>query len=141
MGQIFNDAIASLIKDEIDYLNDDIYVALYTSSLTPNIDTQTYRSDISGEATGSGYTAGGKILASKTITVDDTNNRAVADAADVQWTGLTTSFRYLVVYKYTGTPATERLLAVHDLGSTQTIDGGVYDITWPASGVFYIQNV
>lgn len=136
MGQIFNDALASVGKCEIDYLNDTIKVGLYTAA--PDIAADTFLSDITGEATGTGYVT--KTLASKTVTTDDTNNRAIFDAADVQWTGLTSSFRYIVTYQDTLNAATSRLLSVIDTGSTQTIDSGTYDLTWPASGVFYIQN-
>jgi hypothetical protein len=138
MAQLFNDGITSIIKGEIDFLNDTIKVALYTTA--PDIDADTFLSDITGEATGTGYTSGGVTLASKTVTTDDTNNRSIADAADVQWTGLTTSFRYYVVYQSTGVASTSRLIAFHDLGSTQTINAGTYDITWPTSGVFNIAN-
>ena len=136
MGQLFNEALTSIIKGEIDYLVDDIVVLLLTDA--PSIDADQYISDLSGEITGGGYTR--KTLASKTVTTDDTNDRSVADAADVQWTSLTNSFRYIVTAKSTGVDATSRLLSTIDTGSTQVIDSGTYDITWPASGVFFIQN-
>jgi hypothetical protein len=136
MGYLFNDALTSIGKCEIDYLNDDIVVLLLTGA--PDIDADTYISDLSGEITGGGYSR--KTLAGKTITTDDTNNRSVFDATDVQWTGLTNAFRYYVVAKSTGNDATSRVIVGHDIGSTQTIDNGIYDITWPASGVFYMQN-
>lgn len=137
MGYAFNEALTSIVKGEIDYLNDTIVVLLLTDA--PDIDNDTYISDLSGEITGGGYTR--KTLASKTVTTDDTNNRTIADAADVQWTSLSNSFRYYVVAQSTGNDATSRVITGHDLGATQTIDNGVYDITWPASGVFAIQNV
>lgn len=136
MGLVFNDALTSIVKGEIDYLNDTIVVLLTTTA--PDIDADTYISDIGGEITGGGYTR--KTLASKTVTTDDTNNRTIADAADVQWTGLTNSFRYIVVAQSTGSDATSRVITYIDTGSTQTINSGTYDVTWPASGVFYIQN-
>ena len=136
MGQVFNDALTSIVKNEIDFLNDTIVVLLTTAA--PDIDADTYISDISGEITGGGYTR--KTLASKTVTTDDTNNRTIADAADVQWTALTNAFRYIVVAQSTGNDATSRVITYIDTGSTQTIDAGTYDITWPASGVFFIQN-
>jgi hypothetical protein len=136
MGYVFNDALTSIVKGEIDYLNDTVVVLLTTTA--PDIDADTFISDIGGEITGGGYSR--KTLASKTVTTDDTNNRTIADAADVQWTALTNAFRYIVVAQSTGNDATSRVIAAHDLGSTQTIDNGVYDLTWPASGVFYIQN-
>jgi hypothetical protein len=138
MGQLFNEALTSIIKNEINFTSDTIKVALYVDA--PDIDADQYLSDLGTEASGAGYTAGGQTLGSKTVTTDDTNDRSVADAADVQWTGLTTSFRYIVVYKSTGVAGTSRLITTMDTGSTQTIDNGTYDITWPVSGVFFIQN-
>ena len=136
MAQLFNEALTSIGKCEIDYLNDDIVVLLLTDA--PDIDADTYISDLSGEITGGGYTR--QTLASKTITTDDTNDRAVFDAADAQWTALTNTFRYIVVAQSTGNDATSRCITTIDTGSNQAIDNGTYDITWPASGVFFIQN-
>jgi hypothetical protein len=103
-----------------------------------NIDSTTYISDITGELSGGGYVR--KTLASKTVTTDDTNDRVIADAADVSWTGLSGTFRYIHVAQSTGNDATSRVLSTIDLGSNQTIENGTYDINWTASGVFYIQN-
>lgn len=136
MGQIFNDALTSIVKGEIDYLNDTVVVLLTTTA--PDIDAETFISDIGGEITGGGYVR--KTLASKTVTTDDTNNRTVADAADVQWTALTNAFRYIVVAQSTGNDATSRAIVTIDTGSTQTIDNGTYDLSWPSSGIFFIQN-
>ena len=137
MGQLFNDGLSAVINGNIDFLTDTIVVALYTDA--PDIDADTFLSDLTGEITGGGYVR--KTLASKTVTTDDTNNRSIADAADVQWTALTNSFRYIVVAKSTGSDATSRLLSVIDTGSTQTIANSTYDITWPVSGVFHLANV
>jgi len=136
MGQLINEALTSIVKGEIDFLNDTIVVLLTTSAA--NIDTTTYISDLTGEVVGGGYTR--KTIASKTVTTDDTNNRTIADAADVSWTSLSATFRYIHVAQSTGNDATSRILTTIDLGSNQTIDNGTYDITWTASGVFYIQN-
>ena len=136
MGYLFNDALTSVVKGEIDYLNDTIVVLLLTAA--PDIDADTFISDLTGEITGGGYVR--KTLASKTVTTDDTNNRTIADAADVQWTALTNAFRYYVVAQSTGSDATSRVIVGHDLGATQTIDNGTYDITWPTSGVFNFAN-
>lgn len=137
MGQLFNDALTSIGKCEIDYLNDEISVLLLTDA--PDIDADTYISDLSGEITGGGYTR--QVLTSKTITTDDTNDRSIFDAADVQWTALTNAFRYIVIADTeSGVDSTSRAIATIDTGSTQTIDSGTYDITWPTSGVFFIQN-
>ena len=141
MGYLFNEALTSIVRrsaGDINYLTDTIKVALFTDA--PNIDDDVFLSDLTGQATGAGYTAGGQTLTSKTVTTDDANNRTIADAADVTWTGLTTSFRYVVVYQDTGVASTSRVIAAYDTGATQVIDNGTYTITWPASGVFFIQN-
>lgn len=138
MGQIFNDGLASIIRGEIAYLTDTISVGLFTAAAAPDIDADTFLSDITGELSGGGYVR--KTLASKTVTTDDANNRAIADAADVQWTNLTGTFRYIVVFEDTGVASTSRLLSVIDTGSNQTLANGTYDLTWPTSGVFFIQN-
>lgn len=139
MGYLFNEALTSIVRrnaGDINYLSDTISVALFTDA--PNIDDDVFLSDLTGEITGGGYVR--KTLASKTVTTDDTNNRTIADAADVQWTALTASFRYIVTFQDTGVASTSRLLTCIDTGSTQTLANGTYDITWPTSGVFNLQN-
>jgi hypothetical protein len=136
MAKVFNEAITSIGKCEIDYLTDTVVVLLLTGA--PDIDADTFISDLSGEVSGGGYTR--KTLASNTITPDDTNDRAIFDAADVQWTSLTADFRYIVVSQSTGNDSTSRCITTIDTGATQSIDAGTYDITWPTSGVFFIQN-
>lgn len=83
MGYLFNDALTSIVKNEIDYLNDTIVVLL--TNTAPDIDADTYISDLAGELSGGGYVR--KTLASKTVTTDDTNNRTIVDAADVNGQG------------------------------------------------------
>lgn len=53
---------------QTDYLTDTIKVMLTTSTYTPNRDTHETKNDITNEISGTGYTAGGVTLASKTIT-------------------------------------------------------------------------
>lgn len=136
MGQLTNEALTSLVKGEIDFLNDTISVILTTGAA--DIDTVTYVSDITGEISGGGYIR--QTLTNKTVTTDDTNDRTIADADDVQWTSLTNTFRYIHVVQDTGVDSTSRVVTTMDTGSSQSIDNGTYDVTWPASGVFNIQN-
>lgn len=130
----YNSAKLSLGKGEIDWLNDTIKVRLLDDTYTPDQDNHTYLSDTTG-AVGTDQT-----LSSKTATQDDTNDRAVFDAADVQYTGLTDTFRYAVVYQDTGNAATSRLIRCMNLeGENVSLTTGTYDITWSVGGVFNIQ--
>lgn len=76
---------------------------LVTSSYTENIDTQEFRSDISGEVTGTGYTAGGIALGSPTVAQDNTNDRASFDSNDLVYSTVTiTGATGVVLYSRLG---------------------------------------
>lgn len=53
---------------QTDFLTDTIKVMLTTSTYTENLDTHETKADVTNEVVGTGYTAGGATLASKTIT-------------------------------------------------------------------------
>lgn len=133
---IYNNAREALLNGDIDLTSDTIKVALVTASYTPDQDAHDAWDDVSAnEVSSSGYTAGGATLSSKTVTQDNTNDRAVFDAADVSWTGVTFSTRYGVVYKDTGTPATSLLIALLDWGSTKSPSAENFSLTWDANGI------
>jgi hypothetical protein len=61
----------------IDYLSDTINIALVTSSYTPNLATHDFWDDVvANEVSGTGYTANGATLGSKTITITAANSWA-----------------------------------------------------------------
>ena len=128
---------AKALNGEIDWDTDTIKVALVTSSYTPNQDTHDYWDDVSAnETSGSGYTAGGATLGSKTITQDDATNKQTFDAADVSWASSTITARYAVIYKSTGTASTSPLIGYVDFGTDQSSSAGTFTISWSASGIF-----
>lgn len=119
---------------------DTIKIALMTASYTPNADNDAFWSDISAnEISATGYSAGGATLAGKTVTQDNTNDRAEFDATDPSWT-ITTSaaIRYAVVYKSTGVASTSPLIRCIDLGTTYTISNGTFTINFDTEGVYYV---
>lgn len=89
------------------------------------------------EATsGTGYTAGGAVLASVTVTTVTTND-AKFDAADVTWSAsggpITASYAIL----YNDTDTNDPPIAFIDFGGSQTAgDGTDFKIIWNASGIF-----
>lgn len=122
----------------IDFVTDDVKVALTTSSYTVDIDTHDFFNDITNEVSGTGYTAGGQSLATKSVTQDNTNDRGVFDAADVTWASSTITARYGILYYNTGTASTSPLICQYDFGSDQSSSNGNFTIQWNASGVFAI---
>jgi hypothetical protein len=137
---VYGKLAVSVFNKEIDFDSDTIKVALVTSSYTPNQDTNQYWSDVvANEASGTGYTAGGATLASKTVVYDGPTNKTTFDAADVSWTTSTITARYAVVYDSSpATDATRPLLCYVDFGSNQSSSAGTFTASWSASGIFTI---
>jgi septal ring-binding cell division protein DamX len=115
---------------------DTIKVMLVTSGYTPNVDTHDYRDDVTNEVSGTGYTAGGATLANKTVTQDNTNDRAAFDADDATWASSTITARGAVVYKARGGAASaDELLCYFDFGSDQISSSGNFTLQWSSSGI------
>jgi hypothetical protein len=121
---------------QIDWANDTIKLALTTSSYTPSA-AHDFFNDVTNEISGTGYTAGGAALASKTMT--NVSTTAVLDAADVSWTTATiTNARYGVLYKDTGTAATSPIIGVYDFGADQSVSSGTFTVVFSANGCYRI---
>lgn len=60
----------------IDWLSDTMKCMLCTSSYAPNLDTHKFKSDVTNEVTGTGYSAGGATIGSPTITYTAANSWA-----------------------------------------------------------------
>jgi hypothetical protein len=134
-SKLYGNFLVKALNKEVDWDTDTIKVALTTSSYTPNQDTHDYFNDVTNEVSGTGYTAGGNTLASKTITYDDANNVIVLDAADSTWASSTITARYAVVYASTGTASTSPLIGYVDFGSDQSSTNGNFTITWDSTGI------
>lgn len=132
---IFNSFKAYIMDGSIDLSADTIRVALVTSSYTADQDAHEDFADVTNEVTGTGYTADGEALASKVVSIDDTDNEGVFDAADVTWSASTITARGAVIYKDTGTASTSLLICYLDFGSDQSSSAGDFTIQWGSEGV------
>jgi hypothetical protein len=128
---------AAIFNKEVDFDSDNVKVALLSSGYTPNQTSHKYFSDVATyEVSGTGYTAGGQALASKTVTQDTTNKVVVFDAADTTWANSTITARYAVIYDASGgTSATNALIGYIDLVSDQASNNGNFVIQWDATGI------
>jgi len=137
---IYNSYKLNLIdtSTKINFSSDTIKVALVTSTYSPSIDSHDFFNDITNEVSGTGYTAGGATLASKTVTQDNTNDKAVFDAADVTWTTSSITARGAILYKSTGVASTSPLIGYIDFGADKTSDGGTFQITFNTEGILNI---
>lgn len=138
-SKLYGNFLLKALNKEVDYDTDTIKVALLSSSYTPDQDAHDYFNDVSSfEVSGTGYTAGGNTLASKTATYDSANNVIVLDAADTTWASSTITARYAVVYDSTGTSSTSALIGYVDFGSDQSSTNGNFTITWDSTGIVRI---
>lgn len=135
---MYNFGKGEILKGNIDLVNDTIKAAFMATTYTADVDAHDYYSDVSASVA-SGSTD--QTLASKTVTVDDTNNRAEFDAADLSVADETISggTNKIVIYKDTGNAATSPLIACIDIAEgTLTPIAGTLAITWNAEGIFAI---
>lgn len=121
----------------VDWLNHPIKVMLCSSAYVPDQDAHQTKADVTGEITGTGYTAGGAALANKTITYDAASNTTILDADDVVWTNSTLTARYAVIYDdYGATDADKLLLGYVDFGQNMSSSNGDFKIVWDVAGIF-----
>lgn len=138
----------------IDFIVDTIRVGLATSAYVANrddllLDEGGANEFIDEELSGTGYTAGHsnsgrKTLASKTIVVDQANDRTEFDAADVVWTAIDAGTAAQAVTHSEGTAddTTARPIAHTDTGGFPVdTNGGDLTIQWNVSGIFYLSTV
>lgn len=131
--------LKSLANKEIDLDTDTIKVMLTTSAYVPNQDTHQYKSSVTNEVTGTGYTATGATLTSPAVTYDTATNVLKFDAADTSWASSTITARYAVIYDATpATDATRPLIGYVDFGADVSSTAAAFTITWDAAGIFTI---
>jgi len=138
-AKIFGLLFTALWNKEIDFDTDAIKVMLTTSTYVPDQDTHDYKDDVTNEVVGTGYTATGEALTSKTVTYTAGTNKHVLDAADVTWAASTITARIAVIYDSSpATDPTRPLISYQDFISDQSSSGGDFTIQWNAAGIIEI---
>lgn len=117
-------------------------LALFTSSLSINQDTQQYfdASPFTSNQVpnGSGYTTGGiDVSAGASVSYDGATNKLSLDCADAVWSAATFTARYGILYD--STPSTNKPLILYlDFGADQSPNPGTLSVTWDAAGIAYV---
>ena len=138
---IYASVFDKAFKEEINLLADTIKVSLHTTTYTPDTDAHDYFADLTNEASGAGYTAGGATLANDVFTYTAGTNTWKYDADDVSWPSSSITARYAVLYDSTpGTAATNPLICLFDFDTNQTTSNGTFSIAWNASGLWTITS-
>lgn len=136
---IYNSFKRDIANGSIDLDTDTIKLMLVTSDYTPNIDTNTKRSDVTNEVSGAGYTTGGSALQNKTVTINTTSDKAIFDADDVTFSTASITARGAVLYKSRGgASSADELICYLDFGSDITSTAGNFNIAFDANGILTI---
>lgn len=135
---IYNRALLATFKGQIDWDGDSFKMALFGAGYTPDVDADEFRDDLSDEATGTGYDAGGKAV-DVSVTLDAANDRLAITIPQTEWvtTTIAGGYRYAVVYQDNGNAAADRLIAVIDHGSEVTTNQGTARVL---ASTVYVNN-
>jgi len=116
-----------LYNGQFNLASDTIKMALYTGNANLNQTTTAYTSV--NEVSGTGYTAGGKIMTGVTISYDATNSVAYVNFANVVWNPAAFTARCALIYDATASNAS---IAVIDFGADKTCTN-TFTVTMPAN--------
>jgi len=136
MSLLYTNGKYETAAQNLDFLNDDIYIAFMDPAYTPDPDTHENYDDIAA------YVAAGSvdtILSSKTLTKNATLHEVIYDAADISLASQTIlgGTNQYVLYKKTGSTATDTLIACIDAAEgTLSPVNDTFAIAWSASGIF-----
>jgi hypothetical protein len=103
---------------------------LVTSAYAEDRGAHSRRSSVTSEVTGTNYTAGGVALALST-TLNTTAHTLTLTIPTVSWASSTITARKLIIYRTTGTAASDNLVACIDNGSDLVSTAST--MTWNAS--------
>lgn len=108
---------------------DTYYVMLATSAYAPNQATDSYRSSVTNEVVGTGYSSGGQAVV-PTFTKDTVNHKIVVAFPQVAWANSTITAHYAVYYKHRGGAATaDEIIAVDDFGVDVVSSGTTFTLS------------
>ena len=108
------------------FLTDTIKMALYYSTATLGASTTVYTTN--GEVSGTGYSAGGKVLTG--VTVAAANNVAYVNFANATWSPATFTCRGALIYNAS---KGNKAIAVLDFGADKTATNS-FTVQMPVTG-------
>ncbi len=122
----------------VDFDTDDIRLSLVTNSNPPDATSDQDWADLSAtEVSGGGYTAGGFVFTTQTVT--ETAGTVKVDLEDATFSQNGTGFtnaRFAILYKFDATAADAPIIGFIDFTSDKGNTSGDLTIQWNTAGVF-----
>lgn len=139
---VYTNALDLIAKGSIDFLNDDIRIALVDNTTTADTEEDvTLMNGFStlGELSGTGYSR--KVLASKAINKDEANDRSEMDCADVLWSSINAgTAAAAILYKHVSDDTDSIPIAFIDSNFPFVTNGGDFTLTINAEGLIQVKN-
>jgi len=134
-GLLYGKVMLTIWNKELDFDTDTIKCQVHTSAHTPDQDVHDYKDDLTNEAAGGGYVAGGVTLASKTTTYTGATNKHALDAADPVFTNCPTGRYFIFIDTSPATDATRPLIGYQNAGADFGGVGGDVTLVLAAAGL------
>lgn len=138
----FPRGLLACLKNDVDLETADLYLALHTSTYTPDLDAHDFFNDATNELSASnGYPAGGIQVGAQAFSYDAASDEIRFDIDDVAvpFSGAKT-WRYATLYnKRGGASSADELIALLDWGSDQTVSAP-YTLQIPSTGLLYVDT-
>jgi hypothetical protein len=131
---VYNRFLYNIGQKLIDLDTDNIKCAILSNAYTPSKDDDVWADVSTHEVSGTGYDAGGKLLANAAFVQDDANDKAWLDADNLTWTTVTfTNGRFAVLYA--DAMAADELICCLDFGADKSPSGDDFTIQFNALGI------
>jgi hypothetical protein len=142
---IYGSCVRDILTGDIDF-DTHTFKALLVGSTYDAVsdetkkDSHAFRSDVTNEITGTGYTAGGNSCTATVGSLDTTNNRVEVTFSVTNWTSATITSAYgLVIYRNVGTAGTDRLVCyVAFSNAPVSCTNGTFSVSFTSN--FRLQN-
>ena len=99
-------------------------------------DSWDFRNDVTGEVVGVGYTSGGNAATLTVSAVDNVNNDVEVTCSAVSWPAATITAVAALIYKDTGSAATDPVVSMIDFAGTVSSTNGTFTVT-PTDSIKY----
>lgn len=130
--------LQSLVEGRVNMTADPVWCMLVTSSYVFNQNTHKFKSVVTGELAGSGYTAGGQQVTITAPAYDSTTKLLTVPAGNlvwpsVTWTGATGAILYMNPNSFPDNA--KPLIAYLDFGGSVDRSSQAFYLNWPTTGI------
>ena len=143
-GALYGNGLLNVLNGNVIWGTDDTYLALASSSYSPNVDTHDFWNDVvANEVTGTNWAANGQQADGETLSLVTASDRVEFDLTDESTASVTLSDgKHLIVYTRTpGTDATRELIGFVTMDVALAPAGGTLLLDFSANGFVSIAYV